>query len=129
MGFYGKYEKDYIKKESKSSIPVEEEYTGLSTTAKINIGVCAGYNNSNEEVDNFESYLYQKLEKISEELGFFISFIVYETKTIYKKEWGCPEGGEKTYNLETTRNPMFEGNDSVWRDQVIQIIRILKKKI
>lgn len=109
--------------------PKENDFVGTSTSAKINIGICEGYNNDDEIVDDFEDYLQIKLEKISEELGFFISFIVYKTKTVYKKEWGCPEGGEKTYNLEATRNPVFNSDDSIWRDQIIRIVRILKEEL
>ena len=100
-----------------------------TTMCKITIGTCAGYNNDKEEIDDFEKYLYNKLEEISQNLGYYISFVVYKTKTIYKKDWGCPENGEKTYNLEATRNPEFNHDDNLWRSQVIEIIKILKKEL
>lgn len=120
MGFYGVIKNG----ENKKYYPA-----ATSTTAKINLGVCAGYNNDNEEVDDFENYLQKRLEKLSEELGFYIPFIVYEVKTVYKKEWGCPDGGEKTYNLEATRNPKFEMDDKKWREEVLKIISVLKEEL
>lgn len=126
MGFYGTYSNMSIHKINDNPSVECEECKGTSTTAKINIGVCEGYNNTEEQVNDFASYLQIKLEDISKELGFYISFIVYEVKTVYKKEWGCPDGGEKTYNLEATRNPVFNPDDNLWKDQVLQVIRFLK---
>ena len=114
MGFYGnKLINDYKE----------------TTLAKINIGICEGYNNDIEVVDDFEDYLYNKLEEISNSIDYYIPFVVYKTKTIYKKEWGCPKGGEKTYNIEATRNPKYEENDKIWREKLVEIISILKKEL
>lgn len=129
MGFYGSYDYLSIQKGTNPVSFEQDNYIGHSTSAKICIGVCEGYNNDEEEIDDFEEYLQKKLEDLSEKLGFFISFIVYETKTIYKKEWGCPDGGEKTYNFEATRNPVFNSDDDIWKDQIIQIISILKEDL
>lgn len=97
---------------------------------KINIGICKGYNNSFSNIDGeFNYYLFNKLEEISKEQGIYIPFIVYETKTIYKKEWGCINGGEITFNLEAIRNPKFEKDDKKWRDNILTIIEILKEDL
>ena len=130
MGFYGSYESISIQKGNNTeSMFQKEEYNGPSTSAKICIGICEGYNNNKEKIDDFEDWLQIRLEQLSEKLGFYISFVVYEIKTIYKKEWGCPDGGEKTYNLEATRNPVFNSDDDLWRNQVVQIIHILKEEL
>lgn len=129
MGLFGRISGISIQKGRENPSYSSEEYTGITTSVKICMGICEGYDNKNEEVKDFEKYLQNKLEKIAEDLGFYISFIIYETKTIYKKEWGCPDGGEKTYNLEATRNPVFNSDDTIWRDQVLQVIRILKNDL
>lgn len=100
-----------------------------TTMCKITIGICDCYNNDEEEIDNFEKYLYNKLEEISQNLGYYMSFfpiVVYKPKIIYKKDCGCPE---KIYNIEATRNPEFNYDDNLWRTQVIEIIKILKKEL
>ena len=38
---------------------------------KITIGICDCYNNDEEEIDDFEKYLYNKLEEISQNLGYY----------------------------------------------------------
>ena len=100
-----------------------------TVTAKANIGVCAGYNNTKEEISDFSSYLQNKLEEICKETNIYVSFIVYPTTTVYKKEWGCPSGGEKTYNIESTRNPKFSKDEWGWKKDVMFIIKLLKNEL
>lgn len=102
----------------------------VALTAKANIGVCEGYNHDNDTTLDFPKFVQDFVNKYCEESGTpYVSFIVYETFTIYKQEWGCPIGGEKTYNLESTINREFFDSIVDWKKNVTSIVTALKREL
>jgi hypothetical protein len=73
---------------------------------KATIGVNAGYNHENKDYPDF----CEKVQEIAEEYygitGIYVSFVITRSTTVYREAWGCPKGGEVTYTLETTPNPI-----------------------
>ena len=83
---------------------------------QFTIGVTEGYfhNNENANIDFIK--LVDKCARETENIfGIYISFNIVPTITLYKSEWGCPDGGEKTYTLSAIRNPMFNDNSYMWK--------------
>jgi hypothetical protein len=99
--------------------------------AKINIGICEGYfhENKTEETNSFEELVKFFSLKVYNETGIYVSFVSYKTKTLYNADWGCPIGGEDTYNLETVANPQFVTNICLWKQSLLQIVRLLKREL
>lgn len=87
------------------------------------LGTCRG-----ESLEKFSYDLMRVLHDANKRFNReFISFNVTRSYTCYKKEWGCPEGGEPTFNLEAVANPEFVKDLELWRADCIQYLTDLKQ--
>lgn len=102
-------------------------------SASINIGVTEGYFHSNEGTEGttgcFEELVKKASLDVFNKTNTYVSFVSYKSKTLYSNEWGCPIGGEDTYNLETVANPQFTPDLEQWKCNVISIVKILKAQL
>ena len=62
-------------------------------------------------------------------MGEYIPFIAYPVKTVYKTEWGGPDGGENTYILTATANPEFVENINLWKVHIEEYAKRLKEEL
>lgn len=92
-----------------------------TTQFTLNVGIHPGYFHDNklfgsQDVVDFVSRLWQKkAEETFKVNGVYVGAVVQNAKTVYRPEWGCPEGGEETVVISGLRNPEFQKNDDVWR--------------
>lgn len=94
---------------------------------QFTIGVTEGYFHNNENVNIDFIKLVDKCARESEkELGIYVAFNIVPTITLYKTEWGCPDGGEKTYTLSAIRNPKFNKDSTAWINACCNVVRKLK---
>lgn len=97
---------------------------------EFTIGVTEGYfhNNENNNVNFVE--LVDKCARETEKLtGVYISFNIIPIITLYKTEWGCPVGGERTYILSAIRNPKFNNDKSLWKNSCVNVLLRLKNEL
>lgn len=95
----------------------KETFTNIYDTEKFSfvIGVTEGYFHDNENANIDFIYLVDQVaNEVEQQTGIYIAFNIIPSTTVYKKEWGCPEGGEKTYNLSAIRNPQFNKDAVQW---------------
>lgn len=61
--------------------------------------------------------LFQELQlEVQKETGIYVSTVVKgPNRTVYNTEWGCPAGGEITYNISSVANPEFTPNEDEWK--------------
>lgn len=97
----------------------------------MSISINPGYDPSVQremaEEDFAEIYL-TCAEKIYQETGIYISAALQRNRMLYRKEWGCPETGEKCFELRGTRNPLFAEKD-VYMAALIKLVQMMKDKM
>lgn len=90
----------------------------MNNTIKIEatIGVNAGYNHENKDVDDFYKIVMDCIELCYSKKGVAVSFVINKSITCYRKEFGCPDNGEITYTLSTVMNPFFQSDKLKYLD-------------
>ena len=102
------------------------EYNSIKWT--ISIGNNSGYELTNQQRISVEEMVerYQKVALHIEEIyGVYISAVIWPSNTIYKNEWGCPKGGEITYTLSGSCNPVF-ADLKKYREALLQLTKALR---
>ena len=97
---------------------------------EFTIGVTEGYFHNNENSNMNFVELVDKCSREAEDLtGIYVSFNIVPAITLYKSEWGCPKGGEKTYILSAIRNPKFNIDKTNWKVSCLSVVTNLKNKL
>ena len=98
--------------------------TGDTTQFTLNVGVNPGYFHDNEKKDALAvvTELWQKMaEEVFQSTGIYVGATLTPAKTVYRQEWGCPEGGEDTVIVSGLRNIEFVKDDDLWRTSVSMV--------
>ena len=84
------------------------EYRGIVEIISAVIGINEGYNHNNESPLNAQE-ICKIIQRLSEdyfnETNIYVPFVFKSCRTIYRTEWGCPEGGEITFEISTEADP------------------------
>ena len=98
---------------------------------KLNISTRPRYSGENpreETEDSISDLIMSCAEQVLQETGVYVSASVQTCRMLYRKEWGCPEGGETCFLLQGTRNPLF-AEKSEYEKALLRLVEILKTKL
>lgn len=88
------------------------------------IGVHPGYFHANDGNLALDAPLVwqQKATEVFEETQVFVGAVFSKSKTVYHREWGCPEGGEETYCITGECNPNYTDIEK-YKTQVVEVLK------
>jgi len=98
------------------------------------MGVTVGYTNANEFTNDvcleMVSTAWQnESQQVFEETGIYIGAVISSSKTVYSKNWGCPEGGENTCLIIGEANPNFIKDLEAYKNTVLDVLAKVKKSL
>ena len=79
-----------------------------------------------DDIEKFNSLYYQIAQKVREENGVFVTAFTYKSRVLYPD---CPEGGEKVYVIEGSRNSYFTKDKAKYKNAVNRVARILATEL
>lgn len=79
-----------------------------------------------DDIEKFNSLYYQIAKKVLEENGVFVTALTYKSRVLYPD---CPEGGEKVYIIEGSRNSYFTSDKAKYKNAVVKLARILASEL
>lgn len=92
------------------------------------LGLHEGYFHENNSVVEYwgkaERIWQEEAEVLYQKTGVFIGAVFVNSKTVYHREWGCPEGGEDTVFITGECNPFYT-NPDIYKERVLELLRIV----
>ena len=79
-----------------------------------------------DDIEKFNALYYKVAEKVFKEDGVFVTALTYKSRVLYP---GCPEGGEKVYIIEGSRNSYFTSDKAKYKNAVNRVARILAAEL
>lgn len=99
---------------------------------RLTLGTIPGYDADGKQQGLSESEFCRTYQLCAEEVygetGVYISANVSPCRSLYRAEWGCPEGGEPVYMLYGTRNPLFCERDAFFV-ALRRLVQMLKAQL
>lgn len=100
---------------------------------RLVIGYVPGYDqeqlekkNKFDDIKQFNALYHEIAQKVFEEDGVYVTALTNKSRVIYP---GCPEGGEKVYIIEGSRNSYFTPEPQKYRNAVNRVARILATEL
>lgn len=96
----------------------------------LTLGLQEGYHTEQQEIPTLSQVgkIYQEIaEEVYQETKIYISASIQSAHTLYRKEWGCPEGGEETVLLMGGCNPAF-AHPKAYEEVLKKLVKRLKQR-
>lgn len=98
------------------------------------LGVVSGYFHSNNADDIYLSVttIIQEASELYAQLHPelpYISMVATPSVTTYRKEWGCPDGGELTFTISSVANPTFVTDLKEWEDTARGVFMLIQRQL
>lgn len=106
-----------------ASMPTESWRLTIGTIPSYDIGTQEGLS-----PQVFAALCRECAETVFEETGVYISANLTPARSLYRGEWGCPEGGEPVYMLSAVRNPLF-CEKNAYDAALDAFVRLLKRRL
>lgn len=103
--------------------------------AQITIGTVPGYNHDNSKawtLNGFTTWLQEFMDEWAyNDNKKYISWLVIPAKTVYKKEWGAPVGGEDVFVLQASYTSEYDKDISIidWRNNIKNCAKEIKSTL
>lgn len=106
----------------------------INMTATVTIGTVSGYNHDNFKawsLNAFTTWLQEFMEEYEYDGNRYISWLVLPAKTVYKKEWGSPIGGEDVFVIQASHTLRYDGDISLdlWAKNVEKCAKCMKERL
>ncbi|MBF0990059.1 MAG: hypothetical protein HXK70_04820 [Clostridiales bacterium] len=97
------------------------------------LGYISGYNieelerkNEFDSIERFNALYYQVAQEIYNKSGVFVTALTYKSRVLYPD---CPEGGERVYIIQGSRNEKFTPEPQKYQDAVNLLAMTLASKL
>lgn len=94
------------------------------------LGYISGYHHNNKSAENNTVVLLwqEHAAAVYAETGIYIGAVISPAKTVYHKDWGCPDGGEDTVSITGTCNPTYTDLEK-FKENVIEVLTRMAKSL
>lgn len=114
-------------------LTVYDETNSEVESFQLVIGYISGYNreelerkNEFDSIERFNNLYYKIAQEIYNESGVFVTALTFKSRVLYP---GAPEGGERVYIVQGSRNEKFTPEPQKYRDAVNFLARNLAREL
>lgn len=82
--------------------------------------------NKYDDIEKFNSLYYQIAQEVYDKSGVFVTALTFKSRVLYP---GAPEGGERVYVVQGSRNEKFTPDKEKYKNAVVKLARILASEL
>ena len=112
---------------------VYDETNSEVESFQLVIGYISGYNreelerkNEFDSIESFNALYYKIAQEVYDKSGVFVTALTYKSRVLYPD---CPEGGERVYVIQGSRNSYFTPDKAKYKNAVVKLARILASEL
>ena len=114
-------------------LTVYDETNSEVESFQLVIGYISGYNreelerkNEFDSIERFNNLYYKIAQEVYDKSGVFVTALTYKSRVLYPD---CPEGGERVYVIQGSRNSYFTPDKAKYKNAVVKLARILASEL
>ena len=82
--------------------------------------------NKYDDIEKFNSLYYQIAQEVYDKSGVFVTALTFKSRVLYP---GAPEGGERVYVVQGSRNEKFTPDKEKYKNAAVKLARILASEL
>ena len=114
-------------------LTVYDETNSEVESFQLVIGYISGYNreelerkNEFDSIESFNALYYKIAQEVYYKSGVFVTALTYKSRVLYPD---CPEGGERVYVIQGSRNSYFTPDKAKYKNAEVKLARILASEL